>query len=64
MTEFSRLTGEKLRPHHQEIVEFAQAIVDGTPSPVPPEQSLQAQADLGSPLPKRETGREVVIPPA
>ena len=28
-----KITDEKLRPHHQEIVDFAQAIVDGAPSP-------------------------------
>jgi predicted dehydrogenase len=57
-----KITDEKLRPHHQEIVEFAQAIVDGGPSPVPPEQSLQVQQILAALYESQETGREVIIP--
>jgi predicted dehydrogenase len=54
-------TGEKLRPHYQEIVDFAQAIVDGGPSPVPSEQSLQVQMILEALYESQETGREVMI---
>ncbi len=56
-----KITDEKLRPHHQEIVDFAQAIVDGTPSPLPPEQSLQVGQILEGLYKSQETGREVVI---
>jgi predicted dehydrogenase len=31
----------KAAPHHEEIREFAQAVRDGLPSPVPPEESLR-----------------------
>jgi predicted dehydrogenase len=55
-------TGEKLRPHYQEIVDFAQAIVDGRPSPVPSEQSLQVQMILEALYKSQDTGREVLIP--
>jgi predicted dehydrogenase len=54
-----KVTGEKLRPHHQEIVDFAQAIVDGGPSPVPSEQSLQVQMILEAIYRSHETGAEV-----
>ena len=59
-----KITGEKLRPHHQEIVDFAQAIVNGAPSPLPPEQSLQVQQILEALYKSQETGREVEIPAA
>lgn len=57
-----KLTADKLRPHHQEIVEFADAIVNGCPSPVPPEQSLQVGLILEAMYKSQETGREVLIP--
>jgi len=56
-----KITDEKLRPHHQEIVDFAQAIVDRTPSPLPPEQSLQVGQILEALYESQETGREVVV---
>ena len=56
-----KITDEKLRAHHQEIVDFAQAIVDGGPSPVPSEQSLQVQQILEGLYESAETGREVII---
>jgi predicted dehydrogenase len=55
-------TDESRRPHHQEIVEFAKAIVDGGTSPVPSESSLQVQMILEALYKSQETGREVLIP--
>lgn len=56
-----KLTGDLLEPHAQECVEFAQAIMDGTPSPVPPEQSLQVIRILEAIYRSQETGGEVVL---
>jgi predicted dehydrogenase len=58
-----RLTQDRLRPHYQEIVEFAQAIVEGKPSPIPAEQSLQVQQILEAIYRSQETKREVIIDP-
>jgi predicted dehydrogenase len=52
---------EPLRPHHQEIVDFAKAIVEGGPSPVPAENSLQVQMILEALYESQETRREVLI---
>ena len=41
-----KITRDMMKPHAQECVEFAQAIIDGAPSPVPAEQSLQVMAIL------------------
>jgi hypothetical protein len=35
-----KLTKDTMEPHALECVEFARAVVEGSPSPVPPEQSL------------------------
>ena len=56
----------KLRPstieaHAQECVEFARAIVNGEPSPVPPEESLQVMQILDGIYQSQESGREFVI---
>lgn len=56
-----KITDEKLRAHHQEIVDFAQAIVDGGTSPVPSEQSLQVQQILEGLYKSADTGKEVLI---
>jgi predicted dehydrogenase len=48
-------------PHAQECIEFAQAIVDGAPSPVPAEQSMQVMAILNAVYESQHTGREVVL---
>jgi predicted dehydrogenase len=48
-------------PHIQECIEFAQAIIDGAPSPVPAEQSLHVMQILSSVYRSQETGREVVL---
>ncbi|MCP4538246.1 MAG: Gfo/Idh/MocA family oxidoreductase [Chloroflexi bacterium] len=54
-----KITQDILKPHAQECVEFAQAIVDGVPSPVPAEQSLQVMAILDGIYQSQKTGAEV-----
>lgn len=58
-----QLTRDKMEPHALECVEFAQAIVDGAPSPVPAEQSLQVQSILDGIYRSQEAGGEVKIEP-
>jgi predicted dehydrogenase len=55
-------TADVNRPHFQECVEYAEAIVNGGPSPVPPEQSLQVAKILEALYQSQEKGREVLIP--
>jgi predicted dehydrogenase len=54
-----QLTSDALPAHTQECVEFAQAILDGAPSPVPAEQSLQVMTILDAIYQSQQTGREV-----
>jgi predicted dehydrogenase len=54
-----QLTNDKMEPHALECVEFAQAIVDGAPSPVPAEHSLQVQTILDGIYRSQQTGGEV-----
>jgi len=54
-----KITRDLLEPHAQECVEFAQAIVDGAPSPVPAEQSLQVMAILDGIYRSQRAGGEV-----
>jgi predicted dehydrogenase len=54
-----KITRDVLEPHAQECVEFAQAIVDGAPSPVPAEQSLQVMAILDGVYRSQQAGCEV-----
>ncbi len=54
-------TRDQLEAHAQECVEFAQAIVDGAPSPVPAEQSMQVMAILDGIYRSQEKGGEVEI---
>jgi predicted dehydrogenase len=56
-----RLTPSGLEAHAQECVEYARAIVNGDPSPVPPEQSLQVMAILDGIYRSQEAGREVAL---
>jgi predicted dehydrogenase len=56
-----QLTRDKAEPHAQECIEFAQAIVDGAPSPVPAEQSLQVMKILNAIYESEKTGREVLL---
>lgn len=51
----------ELRPHNLECVEFARAVAEGKPSPVPAEQSLQVQSILNGIYESQETGREVLL---
>ncbi len=46
-------------PHAQECMDFAEAIVTGAPSPVPPEESLQVAEILHAIYRSSETGAEV-----
>ncbi len=59
-----KLTEDKIRPHYLECVEFAEAVANGGPSPVPAEQSLQVGLILEALYQSQETGREVLIPAA
>ena len=52
---------DKIRPHYLECVEFAEAIINGGPSPVPAEQSLQVGQILEALYQSQEAGREVEI---
>ncbi|MEE8391615.1 MAG: Gfo/Idh/MocA family oxidoreductase [Anaerolineae bacterium] len=54
-----KITRDALKPHAQECVEFAQAIVDGAPSPVPAEQSLQVMTILDGIYQSQKVGAEV-----
>ena len=54
-------SSEPLEPHAQECVEFAQAIVDDAPSPVPPEQSLQVISILNGIYQSQEQGGEIRV---
>jgi len=48
-------------PHARECMDFADAIVRGAPSPVPPEQSLDVITILDALYRSAATGREVVL---
>lgn len=48
-----------VEPHAQECIEFAQAVVDGAPSPVPPEHGLQVLTILDGVYRSQECGGEV-----
>ena len=52
-------TQDTMEAHALECVEFAQAVVDGAPSPVPAEQSLQVLTILEAIYRSQQTGREV-----
>jgi predicted dehydrogenase len=54
-----QLTKDTREAHAQECIEFAQAIVDGAPSPVPAEQSLQVMTILDAIYRSQETGGEI-----
>jgi len=54
-----KLIDDILPAHAQECVEFAQAIVDGSPSPVPAEQSLQVMTILDGIYRSQEAGAEI-----
>ena len=48
-----------LEAHAQECVEFARAVADNGPSPVPAEQSLQVMTILDGIYRSHDEGREV-----
>jgi predicted dehydrogenase len=52
-------TEDILEPHAQECVEFAQAVAEGAPSPVPAEQSLQVITILDGIYRSQQAGGEV-----
>jgi predicted dehydrogenase len=54
-----KLTADTMEPHALECVEFARAIAEGRPSPVPPEDALDLMAILDGIYRSQETGREV-----
>jgi predicted dehydrogenase len=54
-----KLMYDGLEAHAQECVEFAQALVEGGPSPVPAEQSLQVLKILDGIYRSQQTGGEV-----
>ena len=54
-----QITRDTMEPHALECVEFAQAVVDGAPSPVPAEQSLQVLTILDGIYESERTGKEV-----
>ena len=56
-----KLTKDTLEPHALECIEFARAIAEGRPSPVPPEQSLQVMSILDGIYRSQREGREVAI---
>jgi predicted dehydrogenase len=56
-----QLTRDALEPHAQECLEFAQAVVDGAPSPVPAEQSLQVMTILDGIYRSQQAGGEIKL---
>jgi len=54
-----KITRDILEPHAQECVEFAQAVANGAPSPVPAEQSLQVMTILDGIYRSQQAGGEV-----
>jgi predicted dehydrogenase len=54
-----QITRDTLEAHALECVEFAKAIVDGAPSPVPAEQSLQVMTILDGVYRSQQVGGEV-----
>ncbi len=52
---------DKIGGHHKEIAAFAEAILEGKPSPVPAEQSLNVIRILDGLYRSNESGREVVL---
>ncbi|MFN8440368.1 MAG: Gfo/Idh/MocA family oxidoreductase [Caldilineaceae bacterium] len=55
------LTSDKMEPHALECVEFARAVSEGAPSPVPAEQSLQVMSILDGIYRSQREGREVSL---
>ena len=58
-----KLTRDVMEPHAFECVEFARAIAEDAPSPVPAEQSLQVLSILDGIYRSQREGREVSLTP-
>jgi predicted dehydrogenase len=56
-----QLTQDALEPHAQECVEFARAVAEGLPSPVPAEHSLHVQTILEGIYRSQMAGKEVQV---
>ena len=56
-----QLTGDAMAAHALECVEFARAVAEGLPSPVPAEQSLAVQTILDGIYRSQQAGREVEV---
>ena len=56
-----KFTKDAMEPHAFECYEFARAITEGRPSPVPPEQSLQVLSILDGIYRSQREGREVQL---
>jgi predicted dehydrogenase len=56
-----KVTSDQLEPHAQECVEFAKAVANDAPSPVPAEQSLYVMSILDGIYRSQREGREVAI---
>ncbi len=54
-----KATADRMEPHALECVEFARAIAEGRPSPVPAEESLQVLTILDGIYRSQASGREV-----
>lgn len=55
------LTQDTMEPHALECVQFARAVAEGLPSPVPPEDSLYVQTILDGIYRSQEAGKEVPV---
>jgi predicted dehydrogenase len=55
------ITNDTMEPHALECVEFARAVAEGLPSPVPAEQSLAVQSILDGIYRSQEMGKEVEV---
>jgi predicted dehydrogenase len=56
-----KVTRDQMEPHALECVEFARAVAEGAPSPVPPEQSLIVMSILDGIYRSQQAGREIAI---
>ena len=56
-----QLKKDVMEPHAQECFEYAQALADGAPAPVLPEESLQVAKILDGIYRSQQTGREVLL---
>lgn len=60
-TNMQLITADSIEPHARECVEFAKAVANGMPSPVPPEQSLHVIAILEGIYQSSISRKEVVL---